>query len=93
MVAEPEGNSFIAAVGCISCSAIISRTTDQNELEFGAPDAIQPLGITEVFGLLTLKASATDGRPSHASARSAKLGLLWLNRGVWEGSPLCLVRG
>jgi CubicO group peptidase (beta-lactamase class C family) len=89
MAAEPGSKFVYCSGGMHLLSAIISRTTGKNELEFARQTLFNPLGITEVLWPSDQQGVSHGWGDLRMHPRDmAKLGLLWLNRGVWEGKSI-----
>lgn len=89
MTAEPGSEFVYCSGGMHLLSAIISRTTGKNELEFARQTLFNPLGITEVLWPSDPQGVSHGWGDLCMHPRDmAKLGLLWLNHGVWEGKPI-----
>ena len=89
MAADPGSKFVYCSGGTHLLSAIISQTTGQNELEFARQTLFNPLGITEVLWPSDPQGINHGWGDLRMHPRDlAKLGLLWLNRGVWEGKSI-----
>ena len=89
MVAEPGSKFVYCSGGTHLLSAIISQTTGKNELEFARQTLFKPLGITEVLWPSDPQGVNHGWGDLRMHPRDmAKIGLLWLNRGVWKGKPI-----
>jgi CubicO group peptidase (beta-lactamase class C family) len=89
MVDEPGKNFCYDSPGMHLLSAILQETTGMTELEFAQQNLFEPLGIQEVFWESDPQGFTHGWGDLHLKPRdAAKLGYLWLNRGVWEGKQI-----
>ncbi len=89
MAAEPGQKFVYCSGGMHLLSAIISQTTGRNELEFARQNLFAPLGIRDAIWPSDSHGVSHGWGDLHLRPRDmAKIGLLWLNRGMWEGRPV-----
>jgi CubicO group peptidase (beta-lactamase class C family) len=70
-------------------SAIITRLTGMSALEYGKAKLFTPLGINEVFWPHDPQGISMGGYGLNLQPRDmAKIGYLYLRKGVWEGQEL-----
>jgi CubicO group peptidase (beta-lactamase class C family) len=86
---EPGTQFVYCSPGSHLLSAILQRATGMTALEFARANLFGPLGIREVRWPtdpqgVTLGPGDLRLHPQDA----AKLGLLWLNKGVWDGTQI-----
>jgi len=89
IVAEPGISFAYCTGGTHLLSAVITRATGMNELDFARKYLFEPLGIQELIWPADPQGNNTGGFDLHLhSIAMAKLGFLFLNDGVWKGQQI-----
>lgn len=89
-MAEEPGSTFAyCSPGMHVLSAVISRVTGLSALEFARRELFQPLGIRDAVWPADAHGLSHGWGDLHLHPRDmAKLGMLWLNGGRWEGKQI-----
>lgn len=89
-VEHEPGTVFVYNSGATyMLSAIVQRVTGETLLQYGAPRLLEPLGIAGVRWESCPRGIIVGGWGLSASTEHfAKLGQLYLNKGVWQGRRL-----
>jgi hypothetical protein len=70
-------------------SAILQEATGMTELDFARQNLFEPLGISEVFWQSDPQGYTHGWGDLYLKPRdAAKIGYLWLNKGVWDGQQI-----
>jgi len=86
MVHEPGTSFCYDSPGMHLLSAILQESTGMTALEFAQLNLFEPLGIREAIWESDPQGYTHGWGDLHLKPRdAAKLGYLWLNKGVWEG--------
>jgi CubicO group peptidase (beta-lactamase class C family) len=89
MVAEPGSTFAYCSPGMHLLSGVISRVTGSSALDFARRELFQPLGIRDAEWPADSHGISHGWGDLHLHPRDmAKLGLLWLNGGRWEGRQI-----
>jgi CubicO group peptidase (beta-lactamase class C family) len=89
MVAEPGSTFAYCSPGMHLLSGVISRATGSSALAFARRELFQPLGIRDAEWPADSHGISHGWGDLHLHPRDmAKLGLLWLNEGRWEGRQI-----
>jgi|GEM_PF-89082 len=89
VVSEPGTKFVYDSPGMHLLSAIIQSSTGMSELEFAKQNLFEPLGIKEVIWQEDPQGYSRGWGDLFLHPRdAAKLGYLWLNKGVWEGKQI-----
>ena len=89
MVYDPGTHFCYDSPGMHLLSAILQETTGQTALEFAQQYLFGPLGIRDVVWLTDPQGYTYGWGDLHLKPEdAAKLGYLWLNRGVWNGQQI-----
>ena len=88
-VSEP-GTSFVYDnCGMHILSAILTEATGMKALDFGRENLFEPLGIREVIWPVDPQGFNYGWGDVHLYPRdAAKIGFLWLHKGVWDGEQI-----
>lgn len=86
---EPGEKFYYNSMNSYMLSAAIREITGQNLTEYLAPRLFEPMGITKLFWQRCPKGTELGGWGLYLLPEDmAKLGLLMLNRGCWNGRQL-----
>jgi len=89
MTAEPGGKFVYCSGGMHLLSGIISETTGMNALAFARSSLFEPLGIHDAVWPADPNGINHGWGDLHLHPRDmAKLGYLWLNHGMWDGTQI-----
>jgi CubicO group peptidase (beta-lactamase class C family) len=89
MAAEPGSAFAYCSPGMHLLSGVISRVTGSSALEFARRELFRPLGIHDAEWPADPHGISRGWGDLHLHPRDmAKLGLLWLNGGRWEGTQI-----
>jgi CubicO group peptidase (beta-lactamase class C family) len=89
VVYKPGSHFVYSSALSFMLSAIVTATTGQNLREYLEPRVFRPLGIDDVtWGASPNGISSGGNGLSWTTADALKLGILHLNRGVWNGQQL-----
>jgi len=89
MVREPGVRFCYDSPGMHLLSAILQEATGMTALDFARQNLFEPLGISEAIWEPDPQGHTHGWGDLHLKPRdAAKLGYLWLNRGVWEGKQI-----
>jgi CubicO group peptidase (beta-lactamase class C family) len=89
MAAEPGERFVYDSPGLHLLSPILEAATGRTEVEFARENLFAPLGIREVLWLEDPQGHNTGAGDLFMHPRdAAKIGLLWLQRGKWEGNQI-----
>jgi CubicO group peptidase (beta-lactamase class C family) len=89
MVREPGTSFCYDSPGMHLLSAILQESTGMTALDFARKNLFEPLGIREVIWASDPQGYTDGWGDLHLKPRdAAKLGYLWLNKGVWEGKQI-----
>ncbi|MBV8800676.1 MAG: serine hydrolase [Alphaproteobacteria bacterium] len=88
-VAQP-GSTFTYCAGNMQVvSAVLTRSVGESAAEFAQQELFEPLGITRVSWAKDRDGNSHGFSDLRMQPRDmAKLGYLWLHRGVWEGRQI-----
>jgi len=89
-VVEDPGTRFCYdSPGMHLLSAILQEATGMTELEFARQNLFEPMGISEVFWQSDPQGYTHGWGDLFLKPRdAAKIGFLWLNKGMWEGKQI-----
>ena len=86
---EPGTVWAYCSPGSYMLSAILTKATGMSALEFALVNLFNPLGITEVFWPADSQGITWGwGELAMYPRDMAKIGLLWLNMGEWDGQQI-----
>ena len=86
IVREPGTSFCYDSPGMHLLSAVLQESTGMTALEFARQNLFGPLGIQEVIWESDPQGYTHGWGDLHLKPRdAAKLGYLWLNKGIWEG--------
>jgi CubicO group peptidase (beta-lactamase class C family) len=86
---KPGTHFFYNSVGTYMLSAIVQKTTRQTVLDYLRPRLFEPLGIDDATWMTSPQGIATGGWGlSLCTEDIAKFGLLYLQKGRWNGKQL-----
>lgn len=86
---EPGRHFAYNSGGSYMLSAIITRLTGKSMVEYLTPRLLNPLGISGAYSDVCPRGICYGGWGMHVSeADMLKLGVLYLNGGVWEGERI-----
>jgi CubicO group peptidase (beta-lactamase class C family) len=89
MVKEPGTSFCYDSPGMHLLSAILQESTGMTELEFAQKYLFNPLGISEAYWAADPQGYSHGWGDLYLKPRdAAKLGYLWLNKGVWDGKQI-----
>lgn len=89
VVEEPGTRFCYDSPGMHLLSAILQEVTGMTELDFARQNLFEPLGISEVFWQSDPQGYTHGWGDLFLKPRdAAKLGYLWLNKGVWNGKQI-----
>ena len=89
MTAEPGTRNCYDSPGMHILSAILQETSGMTELEFARQNLFEPLGIREVYWESDPQGYTHGWGDLHLlPGDAARIGLLWLQRGKWEGRQI-----
>ncbi len=89
VVSEPGTQFVYDSPGMHLLSAILQQATGMTALEFARQNLFEPLGIKDVIWPVDPQGYNHGWGDLHLQPRDmAKLGYLWLNKGVWEGKQI-----
>jgi beta-lactamase family protein len=89
MVAEPGTTFSYCSPGMHLLSAVLTRATGMSELDFARRNLFEPLGIRDVIWPADPQGLNHGWGDLYLYPRdAAKLGYLWLHRGVWDGKQV-----
>lgn len=89
MAYEPGTHFAYCSPGMHLLSAILQQATGMSSLEFARLNLFEPLGIRESAWSADPQGTNNGGGDLYLYPRDmAKLGLLWLHRGVWDGQQI-----
>jgi hypothetical protein len=89
VIAEPGTQFCYDSPGMHLLSAILQQATGMTELEFARKYLFEPLGIKEVYWEADPQGYTHGWGDLYLKPKdAAKLGFLWLNKGVWEGKQI-----
>ncbi|HSA94751.1 MAG TPA: serine hydrolase [Acidobacteriota bacterium] len=89
MIAEPGARFVYCSPGMHLLSAILQKATGMTALEFARQNLFEPLGITDVIWPADAQGVNHGWGDIHLHPYdTAKIGLLWLRRGEWEGRQI-----
>jgi CubicO group peptidase (beta-lactamase class C family) len=89
MVYAPGTHFCYDSPGMHLLSAILQETTGQTALEFAQQNLFEPLGIRDVVWLTDPQGYTYGWGDLHLKPEdAAKLGLLWLHSGLWDGKQI-----
>jgi len=89
MIAEPGARFVYCSPGMHLLSAILQKATGLTALEFARQNLFEPLGIRDVFWPADAQGVCFGWGDIHLHPRdTAKIGLLWLHGGQWDGRQI-----
>lgn len=89
MMQEPGTSFCYDSPGMHLLSAILQKATGMTALEFARQNLFEPMGIQEVFWQSDPQGYTHGWGDLYLKPQdAAKIGYLWLNRGVWEGKKI-----
>jgi CubicO group peptidase (beta-lactamase class C family) len=89
VVEEPGTRFCYDSPGMHLLSAILQEATGMTELEFARQNLFEPLGINEVFWQSDPQGYTHGWGDLFLKPRdAAKIGYLWLNKGMWDGKQI-----
>lgn len=89
MTSEPGATFCYDSPGMHLLSAILQKATGMTALEFARQNLFEPLGIHDVLWLTDPQGYTHGWSDLYLHPRdAAKLGYLWLNRGMWDGKQI-----
>ena len=89
VVREPGTYFCYDSPGMHLLSAILQQSTGMTELEFARQNLFTPLGIGEAYWQSDPQGFTHGWGDLYLKPRdAAKIGYLWLNKGVWEGKQI-----
>jgi CubicO group peptidase (beta-lactamase class C family) len=89
MVLEPGTEFCYDSPGMHLLSAILQKATGMTALDFARKNLFEPLGIRDVIWESDPQGITHGWGDLHLKPReAAKLGYLWLNKGVWHGKQI-----
>jgi len=89
MIYEPGVRFVYCSPGMHLLSAILEKATDMTALDFARQHLFKPLGIRDVIWPADPQGLSHGWGDIRLHPRDmAKIGLLWLNRGRWEGRQI-----
>ncbi|HSL44021.1 MAG TPA: serine hydrolase [Anaerolineales bacterium] len=89
MVAEPSTTFAYCSPGMHLLSAILEKATGMNTLEFARANLFEPLGIHDVVWSTDPQGTPNGHGELYLHPHdTAKLGLLWLHGGQWDGQQI-----
>jgi CubicO group peptidase (beta-lactamase class C family) len=89
MIDEPGARFVYCSPGMHLLSAILQKATGMTALEFARQNLFEPLGIRDVIWPADAQGVNHGWGDIHLHPHdTAKIGLLWLRHGVWEGRQI-----
>lgn len=89
MIAEPGARFVYCSPGMHLLSAILQKAAGMTALEFARQNLLEPLGIRDVFWPADAQGVCFGWGDIHLHPRdTAKIGLLWLHGGQWDGRQI-----
>jgi CubicO group peptidase (beta-lactamase class C family) len=89
MIAEPGARFVYCSPGMHLLSAILQKATGMTALEFARQNLLEPLGIRDVFWPADAQGVNFGWGDIHLHPHdTAKIGLLWLHGGRWDGRQI-----
>jgi hypothetical protein len=89
VVRDPGSNFCYDSPGMHLLSAILQESTGMTELDFARQYLFGPLGIREAFWQSDPQGTTHGWGDLYLKPRdAAKIGYLWLNKGVWDGQQI-----
>jgi CubicO group peptidase (beta-lactamase class C family) len=89
MIREPGSEFCYDSPGMHLLSAILQKATGMTALDFARQNLFEPLGIRDVIWESDPQGYTRGWGDLHLIPKdAAKLGYLWLNKGVWEGMQI-----
>ena len=89
MISEPGAHFVYCSPGMHMLSAILQKATGMTSLEFAQKNLFAPLGIHDVIWPADAQGISHGWGDIHIHPHDmAKIGLLWLNHGQWNGKQI-----